>query len=103
MMTLYKHLDSIETLHCEEIGRGVFYVSKLPNDELKFTFKDKHGIFNIFANMNEVFNYVMGLDSGRACVEDEYFDEHDPRYEEGVDAMDIYLNNLVEEIENGEK
>jgi hypothetical protein len=96
MMTLYKHLDSIETLHCEEIGGGVFYISKLPNDELKFTFKDKHGIFNIFPNMNEVFNYVMGMDSGRACVEDEYFAEHDARYEEGGDAMDIYLNNYVE-------
>ena len=99
-MTQYKHLESIETVHCEELGNGVFYISKLPNGELKFTFKDKHGIFNVFPDMNEVFNYLMGEDSGRACIEDTYFDENDPRYEEGVDALDMYLNNLVEESKN---
>ena len=94
----YKHLDSIKTLHCEEIGSGVFYVSELPSREyLVFTFKDEYGIFNIFPNMGEVFRYASDdLECERVCIDDDYFEEDDPRYEEGVDAMDMYLNSLVE-------
>lgn len=97
-MSQYKHLDDIETLHCEEIGNSVFYASQLPNhDGLIFTIKDKYGIFNIFPNFEELFKYAEGdLNCERVCIDDECIEEDDPRYEEGVDAMDIYLNNLVE-------
>jgi hypothetical protein len=97
-MTQYKHLESIETLCCEEVGNGVFYISKLPNQEqLIYTFKDKYGYFNVCHNMEEMTKYLSGEECVCEVIEDEYFEEDDARYEEGVDALDIYLNSVVEE------
>lgn len=87
-----------EYIHNEEIGMGVFDIIRLPDGELLFSFKDKHGYFNIFTTMEDFLAYmgVNGLiESDHVSFPDEYPFPDDPDYEEGVDALDLYLRSLA--------
>jgi hypothetical protein len=87
---------TFEYLYNDEVGNGVFDIIRLPNGELLFSFKDKHGYFNVFPTMEDYTLYVEGLDGCKyVCVEDKYIEEGEEGYEEGVDALDRYLRSLV--------
>ena len=76
-------------IYSEDVGNGVFNIARLyePNvcDTYKFVFIDKHGIANIFNDMENYTAYVEGnLDCERECVEVDYVSE-------GYDTLDQYL------------
>ena len=85
-----------EYIHQEDIGSGVFDIIRLKDGVLLFSYQDKHGIFNIFPTMGDYTAYCEGNLSGcqRVCIDNEYIEEGEPGYEEGVDALDRYLDSL---------
>ena len=84
-----------EYLYNDAIYDGVFDIIKLQGeDNFLFSFLDDGGYFNIFKSMQEFYNYVIDEPCERICFEDESYEEDDPRYEEGVDALDRYLRSL---------
>lgn len=88
--------EGITYIHNEHLGNGVFDIIRMPNEELLFSYLDKHGHFNVFKTMTEFADYLDGCDvENRVCIADVQLDENDPHYEEGVDALDHYLRSLV--------
>lgn len=92
--------EKFDYIHVEDVGSGQFCIAKLPNNTLLFIFKDKHGIFNVFPTMNDYTLYAKGWLYGlkRECIDDEYIEEGEEGYEEGVDALDRYLRTMSEPI-----
>jgi hypothetical protein len=92
MITEKMITDKFKWSCVDESWETPLYVARSTDNILLFVYTDKHGIANVFRNMGQYANSVMGVECVRACVEnDERTD-----LQEGVDFIDAWIYENID-------